>query len=76
MIRSKQGKISNTNKATNVSSQGIRENKKFDAVLKNYKCLFCKTSYYFDDIYSSKCACGSQWFEKLQGFQARQLECV
>ena len=74
MIRSKQGKVK-PSKHLAPANAGVRH-KQFDAVLKNYKCLFCQTSYYFDDIYSSKCSCGSQWFEKLQAVQARQIECV
>jgi len=71
MIRSKQGKIKQT-----VARKPQEQKKQFDAVLKNYKCLFCQTSYYFENIYESKCSCGSQWFEKLQAIQARQIDCV
>lgn len=74
MIRSKQGKIK---QPTMLVRQSLpTQNKQFDAVLKNYKCLFCPNTYYFDNIYSAKCSCGSQWFEKLQAVQARQIECV
>ena len=71
MIRSKQGKVKQT-----VARKSQEQKKQFDAVLKNYKCLFCQTSYYFENIYESKCSCGSQWFEKLQAVQARQIDCV
>ena len=74
MIRSKQGKVKQASAALGSALQ-VRH-KQFDAVLKNYKCLFCETRYYFDDIYTAKCSCGSQWFEKLQAVQARQIECV
>ena len=75
MIRSKQGKIKHS------TPSKVQENlqvghKQFDAVLKNYKCLFCHTRYYFEDIYSAKCSCGSQWFEKLSAIMARQIKCV
>ena len=72
MIRSKQGKVKQTVNHEDTTCQ----KKKYDAVLKNYKCLFCQSTYYFENIYDSKCACGSQWFEKLQAIRARQLDCV
>ena len=76
MIRSKQGKIKNPHNHPLRSSSACVQPKQFDAVLKNYKCLFCRTTYYFDNIYNAKCSCGSQWFEKLQAVHARQLDCV
>ena len=50
--------------------------KKYDAVIKNVKCLFCKQRIFIEDIYSSKCPCGSQWFEKLNAVNARRLEAI
>ena len=50
--------------------------KKYDAVVKNYQCLFCRRQLHITDIYESKCVCGSQWFEKLKGLEGRRIKAV
>ena len=70
MIKSKKGIVKPT--AAFVVSSG--SGKKYDAVVKNYQCLFCRRQLHITDIYESKCVCGSQWFEKLKGLEGRRIK--
>jgi hypothetical protein len=71
MIKSKRGK-----RAQKAAVSPELSEKRYEAVVKNYACLFCKKAYYFESIEESKCACGSQWFEKVQGLSARKISAV
>lgn len=73
MIKSKKG-IVKPNRGFALSFNS-RE-KKYDAVVKNYKCLFCQRELHITDIYESKCVCGSQWFEKLKALEGRRIQAV
>lgn len=76
MIKSKQGKINHTSLQLVPKAQQPTTTKKYDAVIKNVMCLFCKQTMYIESIYNSKCPCGSQWFEKLKTARARKIDAV
>ena len=70
MIKSKQGK---RKPQLNILPAAATRQSNYDAVLKNYKCLFCQRPCHLEDIYDSRCACGGQWFEKRKVQTARRL---
>ena len=74
MIKSKKGKL----KPSSVQFQQKQSDtqKKYDAVVNNFQCLFCRKEIHIVDIYESKCECGSQWFEKLKGLDTRRIDAV
>jgi len=73
MIKSKKGKIKAPCGFPVVSA--VRE-KKYDAVLNNFQCLFCRREIHITNLYDSKCGCGSQWFEKLKALEGRRIDAV
>ena len=75
MIKSKQGNVKPSSLQSIVKPQPETV-KKYDAVIKNVMCLFCKQKMYIENIYDSKCPCGSQFFEKLKTARARRIAAV
>jgi len=72
MIKSKKGVVKSKTFVLGATSG----EKKYDAVVNNYQCLFCRREIHITDIYNSKCACGSQWFEKLKALEGRRVKAV
>jgi len=77
MIKSKGNK---TVKKKNTTNNFLTNHSKvfnLDAVVKNYRCLFCKREIYINDIYTSSCkGCESQWFEKLMISDSRVVDAI